>query len=295
VSAGPPGSSWGRAAESKVADADSTRGRHFHELLGGRAFAYWVVLGSVASLLAGAWLGSLPVAVLSPIVAAAVGVLIAFFAADRRSELDFFRTYAASRDLTYMGDFELLPMTPLLGAGDRRRCEQWMTGRLDRDLQGGIGHYTYEIRKRDERGRTERRETRHFTICVIDLEQAMRMFPGVFLCRRRGIFGMLDGKDWLSHANRHEVELESARLVERYALWVDNGQDELLLHELFTPSFEVLLAEHPLEPCFEYRAGTLVVYVERRLSDEGHLDWMREVTARIANRFATEVEETRAA
>jgi len=121
------------------------------------------------------------------------------------------------------------------------------------------------------------------------------MFPAVFLCRRRGVFGMLDGKDWLSHANRHKVELESARLCERYELWVDDGQDDVLLHELFAPSFEVLLAEHPLEPCFEYRAGTLVTYVERRLEDEGHLDWMRELTAKIARRFAGEVEETRAA
>lgn len=186
-------------------------------------------------------------------------------------------------------------MTPLLGAGDRRRCEHWMTGRPGGDGEVGLGHYTYEVRKRDEHGRTERRETRHFTICVTDIEAAMRMFPGVFLCRRRGIFGMLDGKDWLSHVNRHEVELESARLCHRYALWVDNGQDEVLLRELFTPSFEVLLAEHPLEACFEYRAGTLVVYVERKLEDEGHLDWMREVTAKIAHRFATEVAETRAA
>jgi hypothetical protein len=186
-------------------------------------------------------------------------------------------------------------MTPLLGAGDQRRCEHWMTGHLDDDLQFGLGHYTYKVRRGDEHDRTERSETRHFTICVLDLEAAMRMFPGVFLCRRRGVFGMLDGKDWLSHANRHEVELESARLCERYQLWVDNGQDDVLLRELFSPSFEVLLAEHPLEPCFEYRAGTLLVYVERRLEDEGHLDWMRELTAKIADRFAGEVEEARVA
>ena len=105
----------------------------------------------------------------------------------------------------------------------------------------------------------------------------------------------IDREDWLSHTNRHEVELESARLCDRFELWVDDAQDELLLRELFAPSFEVLLAEHPLEASFEYRAGTLVVHVERTLYDEGHLDWMLEVAAQIAARFAGEVEEARVA
>ena len=295
MSDGPPGSTWARPAAAKPADADSTRGRHLHELLGGRTFAYAVVLGSVAALVAGAWLGSLLVAVGGPIALVAIALAISFAAADRRSELDFFEAYAATHGLSYEGDFAPQPMTPLLGAGDRRRCDHWMTGRLDGGLGIGLGHYTYEVQERDSRGRVKRREKRHFTICVVDIEAAMRMFPGVFLCRRRGVFGILDGRDWLSHTNRHEVELESTRLCERYELWIDDGQDEVLLHELFAPSFEVLLAEHPLEPCFEYRAGTLVVYVARRLEDEGHLDWMREVTARIVRRFATEAEETRAA
>ena len=295
MSDGPPGSTWARPAASEPADADATRGRHLHELLGGRAFAYAVVLGSVVALVAGAWLGSLLVAVGGPIALVAIALAISFAAADRRSELDFFEAYAATHGLSYEGDFAPQPMTPLLGAGDRRRCDHWMTGRLDGGLGIGLGHYTYEVQERDSRARVKRREKRHFTICVVDIEAAMRMFPGVFLCRRRGVFGILDGRDWLSHTNRHEVELESTRLCERYELWIDDGQDEVLLHELFAPSFEVLLAEHPLEPCFEYRAGTLVVYVARRLEDEGHLDWMRAVTARIVSRFATEAEETRAA
>ena len=127
--------------------------------------------------------------------------------------------------------------------------------------------------------------------CVTDVQAGIRMFPGIFLCRRTGLIARIDSHDWLSHVNRHKVELESARLCERYELWLDDGQDELLLRELFTPSLEVLLAEHPLEPCFEYRAGTLVVYVERLIEDEGHLDWMREVSASIAGRFAAEIKE----
>ena len=209
----------------------------------GRAFAYWIVLGVVATVVAGAATHNLLLVAVGPVAVAAIALAVSFATADRQAELDFFAGYAATRGFDYV-----------------RGCRQV-------------------------------RETRHFTLCVIDIEAGITLFPGLFLCRRRGIFGRLDGHDWLSHRNRHKVELESAALCERYDLWVDDDQDELLLRELFVPSFEVLLAEHPLQACFEYRAGTLVVYVERVISDEGHLDWMREVSAAIAGRFGAEIKE----
>ena len=292
MSQGPPGSTWGgREAAEAPRDADSTRSRHFRALTRRRGFAYALVLGGLAALVGGAWLHSLALATAGPAAVAAIVVLIAFATADRRAEQDFFIAYASARDFVYLGDAALDPLTPLLGAGDRRLCRHWMQGRLAGGLACGLGHYSYEVRDRDSQGRTTHRDTRHFTICVADLEAGISMFPGVFLCLRRGIFGALDGEDWLSHRNRHEVKLESAGLCERYDLWVDDAQDDLLLHELFAPSLQVLLAEHPLAPCFEYRAGTLVVYVERRIEDEGNLDWMLEVAGKIAARFVGEVEE----
>jgi hypothetical protein len=298
VSQGPPGSTWAwRAAAEAPRNADSNRGRHFQALTRGRAFAYALVLGGAAALVGGAWLHSLALVVAGPMAVAAIVVLVAFATADRRSAQDFFTAYASARDFVYVGDAALDPLTPLLGAGDRRLCRHWMQGRFAGGLPCGLGHYSYEVRDRDAQGPTSRRETRHFTICVADLEAhleaGMRMFPGLFLCLRRGIFGGLDGDDWLSHRNRHQVKLESAALCERYDLWVDDAQDELLLHELFAPSLQVLLAEHPLAACFEYRAGTLVVYVERMIEDEGNLDWMLEVAGKIAARFSSEISEAR--
>jgi hypothetical protein len=257
----------------------------------GRGFLYGLVLGAVAAVVAGAALHSLLVLVAGPVAVAVAAAAIAFASADRRSEQDFFTDYAAGRDFTYVGDMALMSLTPLLGAGDRRCCAHWMQGRLEGGLACGLGHYTYQVHNRDSSGRAQLRQTRHFTVCVVDLEGGMDMFPGVFLCRRRGLFGRLDGEDWLSHRNRHKVKLESASLCERYDLWIDDAQQELLLRALFVPSFEVLLAEHPLEPCFEYRAGTLVVYVERAIEDEGHLDWLREVSAQISAAFAREIRE----
>lgn len=290
MSEGPPGSTWGQAAtRTKARNADSTRSARLGQLLRGRTVAYATVIGSVTAIVGGAALHSVAVFVGGALVVWLLVAAFALVAADRRAADDFFKAYAAGRGLSYAGDAALLPLTPLLGAGERRTFQHWMEGPLPGGRGCELGHYTFEVRQ--GHGRERRRETHHFTICVVDLEAGMRRFPGIFLTRRRGLLGVLEGEQWLSHAARHEVELESAALCDRYDLWVDDAQDELLLRQLFVPSFEVLLAEHPLAPCFEYRAGTLVVYVERRFEDEGHLDWLREVTAQIADRFSAEVQQ----
>ena len=272
-------------------NANTTRAARLRELLHGRAVAYALVIGAVAAIVVGAALHSIAVIAGGPLAVAALVAIMAFAAADRRAAEDFYRAYAARRGLAYAGRAAPLPSTPLLGAGDKRRFEHWMRGPLPDGRDCGMGHYAFEVQR--GHGRTKERQTRRFTVCVVDLgepsDAGLRLFPGVFLARRRGLLGMLDGEQWLSHAARHEVELESEKLCERCELWVDDAQDELLLRQLFVPSFLVLLAEHPLAPCFEFRAGTLVVYVEHRFEDEGHLDWLREVTAAIAARFAAEV------
>jgi hypothetical protein len=221
---------------------------------------------------------------------AAIAVAVAFAMASREAEADFFDAYAWAHGFALTGRTELLPLTPLLGAGDTRHCEHYMEGTLA-GRRYGLGHFAFEIRKSDGDSRGARREKHDFTICVTDLEQGIPLFPGIFLTRRRGLFGFIDGRQWLSHVGRRKVELESAELCERYDLYVDEAQDELLLRELFAPSLVIWLAQHPLAPCFEYRAGTLVVYVEDQLEDAAHLDWMLEATAEIAARIAREVSE----
>ena len=51
------------------------------------------------------------------------------------------------------------------------------------------------------------------------------------------------------------------------------------------------LAEHPLRPHLEFRAGYLVVYVPGHLEDLGRVIWLLEAAERLAGRFATEVDE----
>jgi len=272
-------------------NASSTRSFHMRRILRGRAAGYALALGITAAFVAGAWLRSPLVMAAGPAAVTALAVAAAFALAARRAERDFFLSFAAARGMRYVGDTTLLPLTPLLGAGDRRRCSHWMEGPLGAQ-RCGLGHYTWYEARRDDDGTDW--TPHHFTICVVDLEPGITLFPGVFLARRRGLAGLL-GDGWLNTRRRRKVELESLRLHERYDLWVERSQDDLLLRQLFSPSFVAWLAEHPLEPCFEYRAGTLVVYLERRLGDAGRLGWLHDATAEIAERFALEIEQSRRA
>ena len=54
------------------------------------------------------------------------------------------------------------------------------------------------------------------------------------------------------------------------------------------------LAEHPLNPHIEYRAGFLVVYVPGYLEDLGRVVWLLEAAERIAERVIAEVGEAHA-
>ena len=54
------------------------------------------------------------------------------------------------------------------------------------------------------------------------------------------------------------------------------------------------LAEHPLSPHIEFRAGFLVVYVPGYLEDLGRVVWLLEAAERIAERVVEETGEAHA-
>ena len=258
-------------------------------LLRSRATVYVLTLGIVGAVVAGAWLRAPIVLLGGPLFAVGAVALVCFLVADRRAEEEFFRGFARARRFSYMPRTELMPLTPLLSAGDRRECRHWMEGPLVDEAQCGIGHYAFHVRHGS--GRHKRRRSHHFTICVVDVEPAIVMYPGLFLARRRDLVDRVSGDAWLDTGNRRPVDLESESLGERCELWVERSHDDVRLLELFSPSFVAWLADHPLRPLFEYRAGTLVVYLERRVEDAGHLGWMLEATAAIAQRLRCEVRE----
>jgi hypothetical protein len=88
-----------------------------------------------------------------------------------------------------------------------------------------------------------------------------------------------------------KVELESTAFHERFELTADQDQDDIVLRQLFAPTFVVWLSEHPLEPGFELRAGQLVVFIPGRCGEAGKLDFLLMAAAEISRRIQAELSE----
>ena len=239
----------------------------------------------------GAWKSSLLVAVVGP-MAVLLGVVgVSFLIADRLAAHRFFARYAHSVRLGYSSPAQLPALTPLLAAGNRRRLEHWMHGRLPGELTGGVGHLVWERIERDSDGDEAVRERNRFTVCVVDLEPSMGLFRGVYLRPRRGVFA--PHSDWLRRARGRSIEVESSEFTERFELRLADDQDEVVLRRLLAPTLVSWLANHPLTPGFELRAGALCVFVPHPVEDAGNLTYLIDATRHLATRVLAEVEEDR--
>jgi hypothetical protein len=254
--------------------------------------SFWALFAGVAgTFLYGAWKRD-PLIMAAGPAAVVLGVTaVAWLRADRDAAYRFFSGFAHSVGLGYARRSGVLALTPLLGAGDRRRAEHWMHGRLPGDLPGGVGHFVWERVERDDDGRRRVRERNRFTICVADLEPSMELFKGVFLRRRRGL--VAPHSDWLSDTRTRAIEMESAAFTERYELLLADDQDELIVRRLLSPTLVSWLANHPLTPGLELKAGALVVHVPDAIEDAGNLTYLIDATRHVAGRIQSEVEEDR--
>ena len=269
-------------------NADSGQGRLFWTYLTSAPAAYAMAFGSLAAFTIGAWQGS--VQLMLGVPAAIVGLVAAlsWVAADRSAARNFYWGYANSVGLTYAAETSLLALTPLLGAGSRRRVEHWLYGRVSAAYDGGLGQLVWE--KVEQNGeRKSVTERNRFAICVVDLDSSLPYFHGVYLHPRRGLFAPYS--DWLGRASVRSVEVESSQFVERYELRAAADQDDLLLRRLLSPTVVSWLANHPLTPGFELKAGTLCLFVPRPLDDAGNLTYLIDAARHLAGRVAGEVGE----
>lgn len=273
--------------------ADAGRGELFRAYLGSRLAVYTMAFGGSAGFVIGAWKQSPAIMAAAPAGVVLLVALISLVSADRAAADRFYSHFAASLGLLYARRRQLLPFTPLLGAGDRRHCEHWMEGRLSGEpaLAGGLGHLVWEERRRDQDGDVVTNQRNRFTVCVIELESSMPLFHGVFLRPKRGLFP--PHADWLARTGKRAIETESAAFTGRYDLFIADDEDDVIARRLLSPSLVSWFAGHPLAPGFELRAGTLVVYVERPLEDAGNLTFLLDAARRVAGRVLEEVEETR--
>lgn len=301
ASEGPPSQTRGRrevqvAGHRAPPTATATRFRHVRKLAGARRYIWSLALIGGGVFLIGASTGKVIYAVIPPLIVLGVVIAMVWRESTRLAARDFFAGYALDRHFNFSERMTLLETTPLLGAGDRRRCENYMEGPLE-DVDGvavGLSHYVFETREQrsDRRNRPISVYTPHnYTIAVVDLPRAMTVFPGIYLSRRGGIFGR---DDWLDRPSFVHFELESAELAHNYELLVRSNQDRARLLELFKPTFQVWLAELPFQMFFEYSGGTLVVYVPKKLKRAEELDSMLSATSWIARRILQEGEPLKA-
>ncbi len=270
-------------------DADWGQGRLFRSYLTGRYAVWTMALGGLAALIYGASQQSVAIMVGGPAGVVAVVAVISWVVADRAAAHRFYGRFADSVGLAWAPKAEVLTLTPLLGAGNRRWSENWMYGRLPGDLEGGVGHFVWERTQRDSDGDDVVRERNRFTVCVAEIEASLPLFRGVFLRPRRGLVAPYS--DWLVRAPTRAMEVESTEFGLRYELRRATDQDEILLRRLMAPSLVSWLAHHPLTPGFELKAGTLVVFVPRPLEDAGNLTFLIDATRYLAGRVMAEVQE----
>jgi hypothetical protein len=275
------------AAPRVPSNTESTKGAHFRTLAGS---SFAVVAGVIAVsivFIAGAASHQLVIMLAGPAVVVLLILVIAYAMADDQAEDEFFERFAAAHGLMHASKYSLPTFTPLLAGGDRRHCEHWMMG----DGRA-LGWFTYEVRH-DNGDKADTWEPHGFTIATDDLgELDMALFQGIYLRRRRGVFDKLDtDSNWLHKSRLEKVELESTAFCDRYELWREADQDEIIVRQLFAPTFVVWLAEHPLHPGFEVRAGVLVVFIPDHCGEAGRLEFLLMARAEIAKRIRAELTE----
>jgi hypothetical protein len=283
------------AIQETSANANSGRWEYFRELMRRKATVYILVLGGMGAFVFGASRRDPLIMAAAPAAVVALVLVVAAILADRRAARNFYLSFAQAAGLEYVGHTELLPYTPLLGAGDRQHCEHWMTGDIAKDppLSGGLGHFVYEEMKETTRADGSRHEStverQRITICLVDMEESIMLFKGIFLRQHRCLLNLQ--RDWLAGTSSRKVEMESSAFTHRYELRIAEDQDELLLRQLLSPTLVEWLATHPLVPAFELRGGTLVVFVQRPIEDAGNLTFLLDATREIARRVLGEVRE----
>jgi hypothetical protein len=283
-------------ADNPPANANSGRRVYFRQLIRNKLTVYVLVLGMIGGFVIGAYERDPLIMAAAPAAVVALVLLVAAVLADKRSARQFFLSFAQSAGLEYIGDWEIMPFTPLLGAGDRQHCENWMLGDVMKEprLAGGLGHFVYEhVREPADSIEPRRKKTverNSYTVCVIEMEESIHLFKGIFLRKRRGLLNLQ--RDWLADTPSRAVEVESSAFTQKYELRIAEDQDELLFRQLLSPTLVSWLAGHPLSPGFELRGGTLVVFVPRLLEDGGTLTFLLDAAREIALKVHDEVNET---
>jgi hypothetical protein len=189
--------------------------------------------------------------------------------------------YASERGLYHRtSSFALPQATQLLRHGFMREVPSLVRG----DLPGGLTDawlaqvdYVYA-------GINDLKR-RYFTLVLIQAAASLGFAVRV-LCHDRGLSELditnPDSEREIIQIDDRAVRLESESFLRRYALYVDNDQDELSVWRLFAPSLiDWLTEEAPEGFSFELQEGALCCFVPGSLAAVVDLDRLCEAAARV--------------
>ena len=274
-------------------DENATRSAHFARIRGTRAFGIGAGGGALLALIAGLAAGGLLPGILAGAVVLAIAFAIAFGLADHAAHGDFWTALAASLGMSYVGHTELAELTPMLAAGDRRHCEEWMTGRLPDGRPLSVGNYTFEVHH-ENGDEPDTWESFDYTLALIELAPAQGAYVrGLYLRPRNRL--RLFGERSLPGARKERLHTESAVFDDRFDLYVDPDDDPSRALRSSSRPFIEQLAENPTKICFDYRAGSLAVFIEDHSDDAGRLVALLDAAKAIAFRIDAEIAESLAA
>jgi hypothetical protein len=282
----------GREAPAHVG---ATRLAHIGRLAGMRKYVWPTALIGGGLFLLGSTTGN-PLLALTPLLLVLlVQVARVWREASRFAERDFFAGYAIEKNFNYSERMMLMAATPLLAAGDRRRCTHYIEGQLQ-DIEGAsvaLAHLIVEtkVNKYDRRKRPIPVLTPHnFTVAIVDLQRPSKAFPGVYIQRRPKRMT----EDWLDRRGLVPVMLSNGALSADCELLVRAGQNPDRLRLLVNHTLEAWLAVSELKPGLEFQDGTLLVYTASRLRTQAELDELVSLTSRIAKHLISVGEPLRA-
>lgn len=272
-------------------DANDLRGFHFRQLLG-KPFVWIAIAIEVIAV------GVACAVLIGPVIGAAAAVggfllalLVIFAIADRRSEGAFFAAYASQRGMSLSGRGEVRAATPLLLRGSDRYVERALSGPFAEDVDGLLALYTYE--ETTSTGKGQQTSYYPYTIGLVEVPECATQIPEL-LCQRKFGLRVFEGLEDTFLGSRQRVRLESEALAERYEIFCREGQDQVWLRRLFSPTFIVWLGEEaPEKFAFELVAGTLCCYVSGHKKSAAELDVVRAASAAVATRLREEALESR--
>jgi hypothetical protein len=271
-------------------DTDDTRGLHFRALLRHPWLLGLAATIAIAAFIVGTSAAGMGIGLAAAAAVVILTVAIAFLVASSRAKEDFFEAYATGRGLNRVGKGLLPPATPLLRKGDRRYGEQIMNGTLPGGLPGALALYTYEVDSTDSDGDRDTDYYR-FTVVMHDLPTVAPHLADLYCERRSGFRWMDSAEDVFRRMKR--LELESVALDKRYEIFYGANDSENWLHQLFSPSFIVWLAEHaPRTFAFELSGGSLCISIKGHHDNATEFDELCEAAAVVARRLTEEAGES---